>query len=130
MATHWKKQLADAHQHARKLDNRIHELEQERANLLANLDMEVRRREMAEAKAMDVAYELAESRSATKADATRPLADVELFALASMMAMESLAPTPARRAMMSAAMREMVGRGILLIPAATDVVREPMKEAA
>ena len=108
MATHWKKQLADAHHEARKLKNRIHELEQELKDALAA----GRASRVAESDALLQAAELAQERARlTQATpAHRPLSDFETSILAGCLLMEVLPMTPARRRLIDRLSEAILGK--------------------
>jgi hypothetical protein len=109
MATHWKKQLADAHHEARKLKNRIVEIEAELKEALEAGRVAQGERDLARVRADAAVAKMAETVG------SRPLSDVELFALATVMSLQSTAITPKRRAMISAIATELAQRGILPI---------------
>ena len=99
MATHWKKQLADAHQRSRDLENRIHDLEGQLEALNTATRLYSEKADAAEARAMGYAGELAriESERRRRVPDHRPLSDIELTILAHAMVLETLPETPARR---------------------------------
>ena len=99
MATHWKKQLADAHQRNRELLNQVHELEQKLVAKDSVID------------GLSNALTGAKSAfNALQASISRPpLSDIELFSLQSLVLSDAAGPSEAKTRLMD----ELRRRGIL-----------------
>jgi len=112
MATHWKKQLADAHHEVRSLKNRVHELEQLLSNAQNAAEHARKRTAEAEAAALADAETLAKMRAGSDRAAPdrRPHSDFELSILAGCLLMESMPMTPARRRLIDRLCEAILGK--------------------